>query len=221
VEEWNGIWNQEWDICHKWNEIYFISFTVADQDASWPLSRIHDVDGSYESWHGSLNTTGVHKSYNALWMGPQCRSRYTIASSPFCDDPIFYDQISAQEENLVHSFVPAENPEHHRWLFPTTEIMEHFCNHWYGEWTPGCNLIFHNIARALDRGTAKPLTHKGWKAYLHSTNHGDRCPETVLTQDHFSGMEDILQCFPDVWHRQLTLTMQKECPIIFWAKLGL
>jgi len=24
VEEWNGIQNQEWDICHEWNE--FISF---------------------------------------------------------------------------------------------------------------------------------------------------------------------------------------------------
>jgi len=31
------------------NEMNFISFMVADQDASWQLSRIHDVDGSYES----------------------------------------------------------------------------------------------------------------------------------------------------------------------------
>jgi len=42
-------WNQEWDICCEWNEIYFISFMVADQDASQQLSRIHDVDGSYQS----------------------------------------------------------------------------------------------------------------------------------------------------------------------------
>ena len=42
-------WNQEWDIHCEWNEIYFISFTVADQDASQQLSRIHDVDGSYQS----------------------------------------------------------------------------------------------------------------------------------------------------------------------------
>jgi len=47
VQEWNGIWNQEWDICHEWNEIYFISFMVADQDAPQQLSRIHDVDGTY------------------------------------------------------------------------------------------------------------------------------------------------------------------------------
>jgi len=40
-------WNQEWDIRREWNEIYFISFTVADQDAPWQLSRIHDVDGTY------------------------------------------------------------------------------------------------------------------------------------------------------------------------------
>jgi len=36
-----------------WNEIFAMnemkSFMVADQDASWQLSRIHDVDGSYKS----------------------------------------------------------------------------------------------------------------------------------------------------------------------------
>jgi len=42
-------WNQQWDIRREWNEIYFISFMVADQDASQQLSRIHDVDGSYQS----------------------------------------------------------------------------------------------------------------------------------------------------------------------------
>ena len=128
--------------------------------------------------------------------------RGAVASSPLCDDPIFYDQISAQEENLVHGFVPAENPEHHHWLFPTTEIMEDFCNHWHGEWTQGCDLILHNIAKALEWGTAKPLTRKGWKAYLHSANHGDRCPDVVLTQAHFSRVEDLLRDFPDIWHGQ-------------------
>ena len=128
--------------------------------------------------------------------------RGAVASSPFCDDPIFYDQISAQEENLVHSFVPAENPEHHRWLFPTTEIMEDFCNHWAGEWTQGCDLIFHVIAKNLERGTAKPLTRKGWRAYLHSANHGDKRPEVVLNQSHFSRVEDLLRYFPDTWNGQ-------------------
>jgi len=128
--------------------------------------------------------------------------RGAVASSPFCDNPIFYDQVSAQEENLVHGFIPAENLEHHHWLFPTTEIMEDFCNHWYGKWTQGCNLIFHNIARTLERGTAKPLTHKGWKAYLHSANHGNRCPNIVLTPTHFSWLEDLLRSFPGIWHGQ-------------------
>jgi len=131
--------------------------------------------------------------------------RGAVASSPFCNDPIFHDQISAQEENLVHGFVPAENPEHHRWLFPTTEIMDDFCDHWYGEWTQGCDLIFHKIVMALERGTAKPLTRKGWKVYLHSTNHGDRCPEIVLSQAHFSWVEELLGSFPGAWHRQRVL----------------
>ena len=41
----------------KWNEIHFISFTVADQDAPRQLSRIHDVDGTYYC-HG-LGTSAV------------------------------------------------------------------------------------------------------------------------------------------------------------------
>ena len=126
--------------------------------------------------------------------------RGAVADSPFYDDPVFHDQISAQEENLVHGFVPAENPEHHRWLFPTTEILEDYCHHWRGEWTPGCDLIFHNIARGLERGTAKPLTRKGWKAYLHSSNHGTRRPEVVLTAAHFTRADELLRGFSDAWH---------------------
>ena len=98
--------------------------------------------------------------------------RGAVTSSPFCDDPLFYDQISAQEENLIHGFVTAENPDHHRWLFPTVEIMEDFCHHWHGEWTEGCDSIFHNIAKSLEKGMAKLLTRKGWESYLHSMNHG-------------------------------------------------
>lgn len=123
-----------------------------------------------------------------------------VVSSPFFDDPLFHDQMSAQEENLVHGFVSAENLDYHRWLFPTTEIMEDFGNHWSGEWTVGCDLIFHNIARALEHGTAKPLTRKGWKAYLHSTNHGARRLTTVLSSMHFARVDELLTAFPESWH---------------------
>ena len=126
--------------------------------------------------------------------------RGAVVSSPFFDDPLFHDQMSAQEENLVHGFVSAENSDYHRWLFPTAEIMEDFCDHWSGEWTEGCDLIFHNIAKALERGTAKPLMRKGWKLYLHSTNHGVRRPAVVLSLAHFSTVDELLVAFPDPWH---------------------
>ena len=126
--------------------------------------------------------------------------RGAITSSPFYNDPMFYDQISAQEENLVHGFVPAENPEHHHWQFPTTEIMEDYCNHWCREWTQGCNLIFQNIAKGLEQGTAKPMMQKGWKAYLHSPSHGTQQPAVVLTSTHFVHADEPLQGFPEAWH---------------------
>lgn len=126
--------------------------------------------------------------------------RGAVESSIFFDNPLFHNQISAQEENLVHGYVPAENPEHQRWLFPTTDILEDFCDHWRGEWTEGCESIFQHIAKSLDRGTAKPLTRKGWRSYLHSTNHGARGPPVYLTPTHFSKVDDRLLAFPDPWH---------------------
>jgi len=126
--------------------------------------------------------------------------RGAVVSSLFCDETLFHDQVSAQEENLVHGFVSAENPDHHRWLFPTTEILDDYCHHWRGEWTTGCDLIFHNIAKALEQGTAKPMTRKNWKSYLHSPNHGDRRPEVVLTPAHFAKADELLREFPDIWH---------------------
>lgn len=170
----------------------------------WPHARALMSMGGPTAWIAKCY--GGPEIVQRFMNGPSTQvtvhHRGTVASSPFCDDPIFYDQISAQEENLVHGFVPAENPEHHCWLFPTMDIMEDFCNHWYGEWTQGCDLIFHNSARSLDRGTAKPLTRKGWKSYLHSTNHGDKRPEIVLMQTHFSQVESLLEDFPDIWHGQ-------------------
>ena len=67
-------------------------------------------------------------------------------------------------------------------------------------WTVGCDLIFHNLAKALERGTAKPMTRKGWKSYLHSPNHGDRRPEVVLTPAHFARTDELLREFPVSWH---------------------
>ena len=107
----------------------------------------------------------------------------------------------------MHGFVSAENPDHHRWLFPTTEIMEDYCHHWRGEWTAGCEFIFQNILKSLERGTAKPLTRKGWKSYLHSANHGTHRPEVVLTPAHFNRADELLSEFPDVWHAPLAVVI--------------
>ena len=126
--------------------------------------------------------------------------RGAVASSPFCDDALLYDHVSAQEENLVHGFVSADNLDHHRWLFPTMEVLDDYCHHWRGEWTVGCELIFNNIARALEHVTAKPMTWKGWKSYLHSPNHGDRCPDVVLTPAHFTRADELLRGFSSSWN---------------------
>ena len=123
----------------------------------WPQARALISIGGPAAWIAKWY--GGPSIVQHFMSGPRAQvtihHRGAVASSPLFDDSIFYDQILAQEENLVHSFIPAENPEHHCWLFPTAEIMDDFCSHWCGEWAQGCNFICHNIARGLDCGTAK------------------------------------------------------------------
>ena len=54
--------------------------------------------------------------------------------------------------------------------------------------------------KGLEHGTAKPLTQKGWKAYLHSNNHGTQCPDMVLMAAHFAHTDELLEGFSRPWH---------------------
>jgi len=60
--------------------------------------------------------------------------RGAVASSPFCDDTLFHNQVSAQEENLVHGFVSADNPDHHlpsAHFVRVEELLHGFPDSWH------------------------------------------------------------------------------------------
>ena len=72
VREWNKSWykwnkhprGMKWHLKCEWKKICFISFMVADQDGSWKLLRIYDVNGTYYwncavwQWSWTLNLSG-------------------------------------------------------------------------------------------------------------------------------------------------------------------
>jgi len=68
--------------------------------------------------------------------------------------------------------------------------------------------MFHNITKGLECGTAKLLTQKGWKAYLHSANHGTWHPAVVLTAMHFNQVDELLHGFSRAWHGKRVANIQ-------------
>ena len=52
--------------------------------------------------------------------------------------PVFYDQLTKQEIELIHGYIPLGSPTEERWAYPTSELLEEFSKHWRGEWNVGC-----------------------------------------------------------------------------------
>ena len=117
--------------------------------------------------------------------------------------PVFYDQLSAQEVELIHGYIPLGSPVEDRWAFPTTEIFEDCSKHWRGEWNQGCERIMGNIARDLSSGLLAPQTRKEWRKYLRGNNRGEFAPsrESIPTPNDFTLVEQkINSASPICWH---------------------
>jgi len=87
--------------------------------------------------------------------------------------PVFYDQLSAQEVELIHGYVPLGSPIEDRWAFPMTEILKDCSKHWRGEWNSSCEHIMGNVAWDLGSGLLAPQTRKEWHEYLRGNNRGE------------------------------------------------
>ena len=81
-----------------------------------------------------------------------------VTVTPSQDMPVFHDQLSKQEVELIHGYILLGSPNKDRWAFPTSELLKEFSNHWRGEWNQGCERIMGNIARSLESGALTPLT---------------------------------------------------------------
>ncbi|EDR02827.1 uncharacterized protein LACBIDRAFT_307926 [Laccaria bicolor S238N-H82] len=126
-----------------------------------------------------------------------------VTVAPFLDMPVFHDQLSKQEIELIHGYIPLGNPNEDRWAFPTSELLEEFSNHWRGEWNQGCERIMGNIARALESGALAPLTRREWREYLRNNNRGEHAPSpgSIPKDSDFAFVENAIDSsYPVRWH---------------------
>jgi len=126
-----------------------------------------------------------------------------VANISTLDMPVFYDQLSAQEVELIHGYVPMGNLTEDRWAFPTTEIFEDCSKHWKGEWNQGCERIMGNIAWDLGSGLLAPQTRKEWHEYLRGNNRGEYAPapgSVPMPNDFMLVESKIDSAFPVRWH---------------------
>ena len=126
-----------------------------------------------------------------------------VEAELFHNTPVFYDQLSAQEIELIHGYIPLGSPTEDRWAYPTSELLEEFSKHWRGEWNAGCERIMTNIATNLASGLLAPLTRKEWREYLRGNNRGEHAPShgSVPTAEDFSSIESVIDdLFPTRWH---------------------
>jgi len=129
--------------------------------------------------------------------------RGNVVDAPFLNMPVFHDQLSRQEIELIHGYIPLGSPIEDRWTFPMSEILEEYSNHWRSEWNQGCKCIMGNIARALESGALTLLTRREWREYLWNNNRGEHAPPpgTVPKASDFTLVDSMIDnVFRIRWH---------------------
>ena len=170
-----------------------------------PHARAAIAMGGPTSWIAQFY--GGDRLVEEFMSGPSSQvtvhHRGQVADAPFLNMPVFHDQLSHQEIELIHGYIPLGSPSDDRWAFPTNEILEEYSNHWHGEWNQGCERIMGNIAKALESGALAPLTRREWREYLRSSNRGEHAPTsgTVPKPADFTLVETMIDnAFPTRWH---------------------
>ena len=170
-----------------------------------PHARAAISMGGPTSWIAQFY--GGDKLVEEFMSGPSSQvtvhHRGQVSTAPFLNMPVFHDQLSHQEIELIHGYIPLGSPSEDRWAYPTNEILEEYSNHWHGEWNQGCERIMGNIARALESGTLAPLTRREWREYLRSSNRGEHAPSpgTIPKPADFTLVENMIDnAYPIRWH---------------------
>ncbi|KAF9536542.1 hypothetical protein CPC08DRAFT_652075 [Agrocybe pediades] len=114
---------------------------------------------------------------------------------------LHWDVVSATEQALLLGYVPAAGNMVERWLYPSPEILEGICAHWYGEWTVVMDRLFTFITAKVRKGVATPKSRTEWKGILRTWNH--HAPADPISDSTFLDIANLLEEFgrTNRWHK--------------------
>ncbi|KAF8064832.1 hypothetical protein FPV67DRAFT_1419452 [Lyophyllum atratum] len=116
---------------------------------------------------------------------------------------VLFDFVSPGEESLIYGHIPGLNGETDRWVYPTEELLEEFCDHWQGEWNPALEKIFLDVTKELKDDKPRARTRTEWREYLRRASRGTRKPPVILGKAFFEeGERRFHAAFGRSWHQQ-------------------
>ncbi|KAJ7119395.1 hypothetical protein C8R46DRAFT_1238668 [Mycena filopes] len=91
---------------------------------------------------------------------------------------IRWDDVSANDYQCIHGFVPGATRDHDSWMYPTDELLEDISKHYFREWNAVIDDHFKRIKAEWEdhpcRGHIR--TRREWVAHFHTSNHGRFAP---------------------------------------------
>lgn len=125
-----------------------------------------------------------------------------------------WDDISDGDYEAVHGYIQGATPELDMYLFPTSEMMEEYSDHYFREWNPYCDKTFRQIKMELDGGRGKARTKAEWRKFFQSSNRGTYKPEFIVNQEFieegFARMKGALQYAS--WNKRKISDLARDLP---------
>jgi hypothetical protein len=109
------------------------------------------------------------------------------------------DCVSEAEISILLGYIPGENSDKDRTLFPRPASFEEYSDHYRGMVGAGALNILTNLVQKAERNP-KWLTDAQWKVYLRSNNYGLHAPTSIPFREDFNEVgEMIRRVFPINW----------------------
>ncbi|KAJ7924008.1 hypothetical protein B0H13DRAFT_1602066 [Mycena leptocephala] len=125
-----------------------------------------------------------------------------------------WDDVSDGDYEAVHGYIQGGTSELDTYLFPTSEMMEEFSDHYFREWNPYCDKTFRQIKAELDGGRGKAPTRAEWRRFFQSSNRGTYKPEFTANQEFieegFARIKGALQYAS--WNKRKISDIARDLP---------
>ncbi|KAJ7176546.1 hypothetical protein C8R46DRAFT_890077, partial [Mycena filopes] len=135
------------------------------------------------------------------------------------DEPtlgLHWDELSEDDYQALHGFVPGGSREKDAWVYPTDEVLEAVSKHYYREWNAVLDDHFRRIKSEWEDRPCRGLirTRKEWSVFFHTSNHGRFAPDIEVNNSWIEeGRERLNHAFAGTWNKKRIWAI--EVPEVF------